>query len=257
MGEITNYKKVFENTDDTEPGVSISSVGLQEQTKQRFRDILNIKEIKTINDGLKLNSNNLLSFFTGNIEELFTEDKIEHIKKSKIMFLLDCSGSMETPMIDEQPRYRVLASTVKGITDLLDEIHQLEGLNVDYELRAFDHCYYELPKENWEDEYIKYAINGGTTYIYEAFKKANDELLNDWTITGHRLMIILTDGAVDDGEIQNIQKLMLHYNQDVRLMFIGVGANPQQSFIAKITPHNILAQELADVEILNACLTML
>ena len=69
-------------------------VGLQEQTKQGFKELLNIKESHKVDAGDAIDSDELTSFLTEDLDTLFQEEKIEHTKKSKIMILLDASGSM-------------------------------------------------------------------------------------------------------------------------------------------------------------------
>ena len=108
MSGITDYSKVFKNIDKDKKDIpTVGSVALKNQTKQRFTDILNIKENKIVNDGLRLNTDSLVSFFTGDIEELFVDDKTTVVKKSKIIFVLDASCSMVRRMVDGQHRVEV------------------------------------------------------------------------------------------------------------------------------------------------------
>ena len=239
-------------------GTSISvlgSVAVQEQTKRTFKELLNIKEIHRINKGLKLNTNSLLSFFTEDIDSLFIEDEIEQRKKSKIMILIDSSGSMTSPLLDDEARKSVVGGTVRELVLVLKEVQEQEGIDVDYDIACFDDKYHPLSKENWEREYCSY---GGGTNLLNAFKLAQDNLLKNQEIDGNRLMILFTDGEVSDDEIESMRKLIVAHGGDVRCMVIGVGADINSAFVQNVIgDFNVLAKDAADIILLEAIMTML
>lgn len=249
------FGKVFKNIDkNAKPQGTLSPVSLQEQTKQKFSQLLNIKEKRVINDGHILDSDNLVSFFTGDIENLFKEDTHVHVKKSKILFLLDSSASMKQAMVDGVLRTDMLVSAVESMIKILNEVQEMEGLNVDYLVRCFDYKYHKLDKKHWKDEYLTYQ--GGATCIKIAFEDAQKEILEDQSIDGHKMMIIFTDGQVHDKDIKDIKQSILQHNADVRVMIIGIDSEVNGP-LKKITPHNILSHDLADLEILEASMNML
>ena len=149
----------------------------------------------------------------------------------------------------------VFAGCVKSITELLNEVHTLEGINVDYDIAAFDDEYYPLTKENWLKQYPYH--NGGTN-ILQAFTIAQNTLLKDQDVDGHRMVVLFTDGEVSPLQIDEIKKLILQHNSDVRCMIIGVGANATSRFVETVVGDlNILSSDMADVVLIKAISAML
>jgi hypothetical protein len=253
LKEITRRGKesmdIFMKTDPNAKGHVISSASLSDQTRQRFSELLNVKEIRRIDDGRVVDTDNLTAFLTGEVEILFKDDIVKHTKKSKIIMVLDCSASMKEPMLDGKPRREVLAKAAKSITNLLDEVHAIEGINVDYDIRAFGSSYYKLPKENWGREYLKY--HDSSTCLAHGFHEAQAELLVDYTVDGNKMVILMTDGEVNVDQIRKIQNDILMHNQDVRCMVVGVGADPCRKFMEEVCEHNILCEDMADTTILD------
>jgi hypothetical protein len=125
----------------------------------------------------------------------------------------------------------------------------IEGINVDYDIRAFGSSYYKLPKENWKKEYLKYS--DGSTCLAHGFHEAQAELLADYTVDGNKMVILMTDGEVNVDQIRKIQNDILMYNQGVRCMVVGVGADPCRKFMEEVCEHNILCEDMADTTILD------
>jgi hypothetical protein len=248
-------KDIFKNTDPNAKGHTISAAHLGEATRQRFSELLTQKEVKKIDDGQTVDTDNLTAYATGEIEALFKDDITQRFRKSKIIMCLDCSASMRTPMLDGQRRSDVLAKAAKAITDQLNEIHNIEGINVDYEVRAFGGDYYKLPKENWERDYTR--MHDSSTNMYKGFHEVQAELLADWTVDGNKMVILMTDGEVCISQIEQIRNDILTYNQDVRCMVLGVGADPLRDFMENLCNHNILAEEMSDTTILDCISEMI
>lgn len=248
---------------DCDPNVSgmvppIPPAALQERTKQGFNELLCEKERKLIDDGTILDPENLTAFFTGSIEDLFIQDEHIKVKRSKILLLLDGSGSMSSPLLDKMKRSEVLAKTAQAVTDILDETIQLEGLDIDYGVRMFDGNYHVIPlNAGWQQVYIQKAAQGGGTDLINAFSKAQDEIMADALVTGRRLIICLTDGEVSHDEIKEMKRRITAHNADVRAMVIGTGAEPHSTFIQTITGHNILAHEASDIVLMEAIMEAL
>lgn len=235
--------------------LALGSASLAEQTRSNFKELLNKTETQRISDGTVIDTDNLVSYFTGDIEELFKEEIVVRHKKSKLLLLLDSSGSMYHNMIDGTLRFKGVAETAKAITDILDEVQQLEGLNVDYEVSRFDNSYVKMNKDTWQQDYVK-RISGGTNLEY-AFKEAMDSMLKDTYIEGKRMIVLLTDGDVTDSQLENVRKTIEASNADVRAMVIGVDAEINGSFIKKITGHNIISREQSDIVLMEAITEML
>jgi len=234
---------------------TIGEIALREQTRQRFKELLNITEIKKTSNGLKLDTDNLTAFLTGDIEELFCEEKIVKRKKSKIMIIMDGSGSMGGQLFDHSERRSVVGGCVRSLTKVLDEVINLEGINVDYTIAGFDSDLDILSKDNWEEEYNKMC---GGTNLLNAFTKAQDYLLKDLEADGKKIIVFFTDGDVNFSQVEEVKKRIIQHNEDVRCMIIGVGANICDRFVEDICgDYNILAKECADMILLDVIMEML
>ncbi|KKL47633.1 hypothetical protein LCGC14_2333560, partial [marine sediment metagenome] len=228
---------------------------LEEITRTNFIELLKVKDHRTVNLGKKLDSNRLVSYKTGDIDTLFTDEKIERPLRSKVLILLDCSGSMASPLLDNVQKSRGLADITERITKLLDELNDIHGIDIDYDVRSFDTSYYTHRKEDWKKEYL--AMPGGGTSLSRNFDKAQDEMLKDYTVNGKKMIVVITDGDVGSGQVEHMRQSILGKNEDVRLMILGIGADPIGQFSKEISGHNILAMEMADTIVLDAIMEML
>ncbi len=258
---VKNKEKVFALGDEaggnTKSDIAtLGPLALKEQTKNRFVDLLDKKEKHNISeDQGKLNTDSFPSFLTGDIEDLFKEMTIVRRKKSKILLVLDRSSSMWDKLIDGMRKDRLVVKTAKTIVDILKEVQEIEGINVDYEIAAFAAEYRLLNKETWEKEYFSISMPDGTR-LSLAFCMAQDQILNDIEVDGNKLIILITDGQVRETQIDDIKSAILKHNQDVRCLIIGIGASPQiLKFIG--ADRNIVAEEIADVVLMEAIQDML
>jgi hypothetical protein len=216
---------------------------LTEITKQLFKNALDIKEKTKDSEANNLNTDNLMSFFTGETEELFESEDTEKVKKSKIVFCLDGSGSMKNVLLGNKRRQSVLAKSVSALIDVLEEIKQNE-LDVDYEIIGFD-CYPRLlNKETWLQDYKR--IHGGTDLI--APVRMAIDLLSQAEIDGNKIIILVTDGEVSQAEIDEVERTISQNNGEIKAMLLGIGAKPTQTFLS----DNILVAETADQIIMEA-----
>jgi hypothetical protein len=230
-------------------------VGLQDLTRRRFKELLNITEVRKIEDGDKIDVDNLTAFFTGDLDELFKEDKTLHIKRSKICILMDGSGSMGSGLLDHAQRKKTVAESVRALIQILEEVQAEEGLNVDYDVISFDDTHHDLRKDNWENEY--FAHSGGTNLL-GAFQYAHQKLLNDNEIDGKKMIVIFTDGDVSQYEIDDMKRDIYKHNADARAMVIGVGAEIDGHLVKEVVgDHNILARECADVVLMETVMDMM
>jgi uncharacterized protein with von Willebrand factor type A (vWA) domain len=131
----------------------------------------------------------------------------------------------------------------------------VEGINVDYEVKRFDSDIYSMPKETWQQEYVR-KVGGGTNIVH-AFERAQEELLKDYTIEGKRLIVFITDGEVSNEQLEMMKKSMLRHGSDVRAMVLGVGAEINGGFVRNVSGHNIMTKDLADVVLMEAIKEML
>lgn len=238
----------------TSEGSGLSSVGnaaLEESTKNAFEELLKTKEEKEIYcDEGKLNTDSLTSFHTGDIDELFRDEIIIRPKKSKILIVLDSSGSMGTSLLDGNSCIKVVANTAKSICDILDEVNVKEGLCIDYEVARFDTEFHLLDQDNWQKEYTQ-CYKGGTS-VRTAFNKAQERILEDKETEGTKIIVFITDGEVSEDEINVVHESIMSMNEDVRLMILGVGANSTGWFCKKIIgSNNILELDSANCVLMD------
>lgn len=253
---ILHPKSILEegNMDGTR-GDEIGPTALAEQTRSRFKELLNIKTKRTADDGNILDVDNLIAYHTGDVDVLFKEELVKHEKKSKILILMDSSGSMGSPLIDGKRRSRALVACVKAVTEVLDEVIELEGINVDYELAAFDNNYWELKKDSWAQEYLRHS--GGTNF-HGAFHKAITLLAGDNSIDGKKMIVCFTDGDVNEQQILDVKNDIIANGSDVRAMIVGIGTDPCSPMSTEIVGDNIiLAEENADLILLETIGDML
>lgn len=235
----------------------LGAVATKEQTQRQFQELLKIKEEKNfLSEEGKLNTDNLAAFFTEDIDELFTQKRITRPKKSKIILVLDSSGSMGGHLLDGKTNYSVVCKTARAITDVLDHVNEAEGLCVDYEVAAFDTDYHVLNQDDWERDY--HRVYGGGTSVRSAFLTAQKRITSDQEIEGNKIIVFLTDGCVSHHEIAEVKRDILKVNSEVRVMIMGVGANPQDSFCREIVGDlNILEEDSADDVLMSAIMDAL
>jgi hypothetical protein len=233
----------------------IGEAAFQDITKDSFKELLTIKEKRTVFEGAKLNTDAITSFFTGDIDDLFHEQDIQKTKKSKIAFCLDASGSMQSRMIDGSDRQQLLVKTTRSIINILKEIQEQEGLNISYDVWAFDYNAEKLNPEDWERQYS--ARRGGTN-LYQAFQDVQNDILANQEIDGNKLVILMTDGEVGCDEIENLRKQIITHGAEVRCMVVGIGATLGGAFVETIAGEsNILGEEHADSVIMDTIKAML
>lgn len=231
-------------------GSGMGEAALQEQTVQQFKELLNIKETKVVEDGNMIDTDNLTSLFTGDIEEVFIEDKYVKCKKSKILFLLDGSGSMDEKLYDNKITYKVVAEAVESLTKILREVQNEESIDVDYEITKFESSGMDrLSKDNWRTNY--YA--GGGTNLASAFREALSYLQKDHTVEGKKIIIVVTDGNVDIDQVENFKRYTVEFGAEVSALVIGVGCDPAGAMAVDVLGDNlILSSEHADEVIFEA-----
>lgn len=227
------------------------AVVIREATKNKFKELLNLKMTKVVDSGNSLCTDNLAAFLTGDIDELLKEEKVVKKKKSKILLLLDASGSMDVDLMDGNRRRDVVTACTEHLVKTLEQVRQLEGVNVDWDVAGFAGYYQPFKKATWQDEY--YRIGGGTMLLH-AFNQAKEQLLKDPMVDGKRLIVLFTDGAVSPRELDEMKKSLLTQSSDIRCMIIGVDAAPEQPIVST---WNILAKDTADAVIMDAVNCML
>ena len=201
-----------------------------------------------------MNTDDLVSFFTGNIDDLFKASDEELKKSSKIVFCLDASSSMGKQLIDKSSRRNTLVACTESLIRVLDDVRETEGLNVDYDVIAFTGGAYLLDKDNWKNEY--YAHTGGTN-IYNPVEMAI-RILKDDGLDGNKIIIMVTDGDVSPDQIEAIKGMIMMNSCDIKAMILGIGADTNGHFTKKVCgDNNILCSDHAEEILMEAIQTTL
>lgn len=233
----------------------IGEAAFQDITRDAFKELLCIKEKRTVFEGAKLNTEAFPSFFTGDIDELFHEQDTLKVKKSKIAFCLDASGSMQSRMFDGSDRRDVLVQTTRSIINIIREIQDEEGLNISFDVWAFDYNAEKLPIDDWERHY---TARGGGTNLYQAFQDVQADILSNQEIDGNKLVVLMTDGEVGSDEIENLRQQIIKHGAEVRCMVVGIGASLDGAFVHTIAGEsNIIGKEHADAVLMDTIRAML
>ena len=254
IGSFIRPQNIWDKGDlSGESGKGFSTIQLTETTKKKLIECLNIKEKHTVDDGSQLDTGNLIAFFTGQIKELFKEDTTEVVKKSKIVFCLDASSSMNNRLVDGNLRNKVLICSIQSMIDVLNEVRETEGLNIDYDIIGFNHSAHLLTKERWRDEYEKLD---GTTNILNAVNKSI-EILSNNEIEGNKFIVLVTDGEVKKSEIIKVQDSIMKNNSDIKAMLIGIAGDPTGYFVNNLCGDNILCMDHAEQILMESIQTLL
>ena len=162
---------------------------------------------------------------------------------------------MSGRLLDGASRRSVVGGCVKVLAEILEEVREQDGIDVDWIPRAFNSRYIKLEKDRWEKDYEK--VGGGTDLLH-AFREAQDEILQDQEIDGNKLVVVFSDGDVCEEEVEGMRVSIAKHGGDVRCMIIGVGSDINGEFSKKIVGENIiLAKEAADLILLETIMTML
>lgn len=228
----------------------VDATALTEVTKARFEEMLKVKEEKLIStESGVLNTESLVSFFTEDLEELFSEVKIMTPKKSKIVLVLDASESMSIELWDSVSRHKAVIAAAKAIIESIEAVNKAEGICVEWEINGFTGEYIPFDKERWEKQYYPH----GGTNILRAFHTAQDRLSLETDIEGNKIMIFITDGEVDGYQIEQMRESILRSGSSIKLVIVGVGADPTKDFVTSIVQdRNILAEGDAERVLFDA-----
>lgn len=233
-------------------------ISLSEETRQRVKEELKQK-IKHEVEGLKeLNTNNLMSFFTGEVDDLFKEDT--HLKeyKTKVFFLLDASGSMDSEvesssnMVEsgQNKQSFTLTDMIKismdPVVNIIKEVMQ-ESYSIDYDIYPFSSTL--LPKLN----NVSSLTNGGGTDLSSSLNKLFS-IIKESADYDRKLVVVCTDGEIDDADMASLSKNLKQKDDDIRITFLLIRTSslciPEK--IRPITSGVLSNINTADVEILKS-----
>lgn len=199
-----------------------SNIKLQKSLDETLKDFFVIKKEERFNtdEAYRINKNKIYKIFT-NENNIYTDNHfIEH--KTRLTFLLDCSGSMnDFGNYDNEGSYTILISTIKTLLESLNRIIKDEGIPLEISIYAFDDFVYELKK--FDEEINMYRIiegcrpKGGTRLL-----KSINEMSKKFEETGdeaENILFVLTDAKVND---YTINELANQTYDNMKVHYIGI-----------------------------------
>jgi hypothetical protein len=178
-------------------------------------------------------------------EDLFQDETKKKVKSVKIKVAIDSSGSMDSPLEDNEKRYSAVIRGLGLVAQAVERITNDEGLDISLEVWAFASTdrLLKRPEERWEPGLFKqkYMANfGGGTSASSLIKNFAAENNEEQTLT---IIVVLTDGGFGDNAEEEIEKGMA--DQRKKWLLIGVG---DEAELGDTTHFRFLAKSLADVE---------
>jgi len=250
-------RDVFATTDSYTPNdIELPHLFFQEQTKQALQEMLNQKLTVTKEDGRKLNTDSLVSFFTGDVDPLFVEDEVVVKKKAKIIFLVDGSGSMHDALVDKAPKIRLIKDVMFNIVTAIDEVRELEGQEIDYTLAKFSYDVY--PYDSLQ-HFIENFHAGGGTHLSHAFHWAIQEISKEDLNVGARIVVCITDGEVSNDQVEHMKQVLQQTPNEIKVVLLGIGCDIAGSFVKTLigNDRNIMIKDHADMAVMNAVMEAL
>jgi hypothetical protein len=214
-------------------------VDLDAITQEQFKELLVVKERKIIKNGSVLDTDNLIAYYTGDPEELFKEEEIKKVTKSKLLFLIDASGSMGCTLMDNKPRAEVVKKCISSLVNILEEVRHSESIDVSWTVAGFTYNYHPYNNDTWEQEYNP----GGGTSIERGVQGAIADMMKDHTIDGKRILVLFSDGDVSPGEIETVIHMIRAKGSDIRTLVVGVGTELTGKMATDIVGDNIILCE--------------
>ena len=230
----------------------LMQVDLNAQAKLRIKETLKKSLETVIDEGNQLNTDNLCALLTGDIDDVFIDTKIEKKTRTKVYFLMDRSGSMDTIMNNpeagitglavETKRRDLAIAAFKAVEEVILEVKDMYGMDIDYENFVFaDHC--EQVKSLSQPVYV-----GGGTNIVHAFKKVISHVQKD-DPANKRIVVVLTDGEIGSCD-HDMVELINKEAQDIRVVIAGIGEAVR--YAPKLIRHNIVSPNNAEAVLIEA-----
>ena len=227
-------------------------IDLNAQAKERIKETLKKSLTVEINEGMVLNTDNLTSLLTGDIDDVFHDTKSERKMRTKLYFLMDISGSMgtemsvqslnkleNTPGKDNIRREELAISAFTAISEVINEVRNVYGTDIDYDNYVFaDDC------KLVETMSANHNVGGGTN-LPRALKQVLKNIHED-DPANKRILVILTDGDV--GNTDELKKILQKEAQDIRIVFVGITESPACDLIR----HNIIHEDHGEAKIIEA-----
>lgn len=163
------------------------------QSKIKLRDIIDTEE--SFRKWKRINRN----FINWSSLKPLMSKSIEGQKKKKIMFILDCSGSMEAWKSNNDPSYKAVSFVSACVNSWIFDISQV----IYHSSWGWENCIEDIRKENL------YNLYGGS----EGFEKIDDNLNPDW-VKSCDFAVCLTDlciwGSAEQGLYDYLHKAKKH-----------------------------------------------
>jgi hypothetical protein len=178
-------------------------------------------------------------------DDLYTDETKKVVKRVQIKVAIDSSGSMDTPLEDNEKRYSAVIRGLGLVAQAVERIVQGEGMDITLEVWSFSDTdrLLKRPEERWDPGEFKkrYMANfGGGTAASNLIRNFASENNEEGVLT---IVVVLTDGGFGDNADEEIEKGMADPRK--KWLLVGVGSEEE---LGDTTHLRFLAKTLADVE---------
>jgi hypothetical protein len=214
-------------------------------TVQKLKEFLTQTfEKVTRDESGSIDPSKLPTYWQGD-DDLFQDETKKVVKHVKIKVAIDSSGSMDSPLEDNEKRYSAVIRGLGLVAQAVERITNDEGMDISLEVWAFASTdrLLKRPEERWDPGLFKqkYMANfGGGTAASKLIKNFASENNEEGTLT---IVVVLTDGGFGDNADEEIEKGMADPRK--KWLLIGVGTEEE---LGDQTHFRFLAKTLADVE---------
>jgi hypothetical protein len=214
-------------------------------TVQKLKEFLTQTfEQVTRDESGSIDPSKLPTYWQGD-DDLFQDETKKVVKRVKIKVAIDSSGSMDSPLEDNEKRYSAVIRGLGLVAQAVERITNDEGMDISLEVWAFASTdrLLKRPEERWDPGLFKqkYMANfGGGTAASTLIKNFAAENNEEGTLT---IIVVLTDGGFGDNAEEEIEKGMA--DQRKKWLLVGVGNEDE---LGDTTHFRFLAKTLADVE---------
>ena len=212
--------------DKIKAGDMVAKQILPENVEEEVREFLRMREARKVHapEG-RIDPMRLPTYY--NPETLFSREIEDAHYKTRIHFLVDISGSMNSPLHGDSERARKSNAATQAVLDISKAIEQginCDGLEIEFGIFGFDTEAHEIKGFGAEldAEAIRAGLRprGGTNPL-EVLKNVEGKNRPD-CIRTRQIVFMLTDGEFGDDAYQYLER---ETSGMIQWVFIGIGVN--------------------------------
>lgn len=247
-----------EKIDLSRKDTNFTDLELSQMARQRIKEALTVSITRNVSDGTQFHTDNITSYFSGEVEPLFNETIKKRTSKTKVYFLIDISGSMDykdikvedvtQQKVKDTSRFTVATTAMNELRMVVDEVASEVGDDVCYDIYMFgDYCQkWNNPSYNLKDA----PSGGGGTNLPKAMQTVFSDIRTEgWA--GKRILLVITDGDVHRTDINSVKELINKEAQDIRVVFVGISGHLDKDY-KDLIPYNMDTVDRSSEVVFNA-----